>query len=357
MNDERPTNGQRAALALAAVSLYAQSSPAGHPAEITFFFDHERDALPGGDQDRLSGLLAGLMHYAERRRLSFDDALTAARQEYRWQRTTYVPGNSVRRTGPGGNTTAPDDPTATGEVISARPGRPAEYLVDFITSREWLREPDLAPAPPFPALVTAYGAFSSAFVARHVMDQILHAAENAYHDGQPPAPDAVRDLDTILTALSGWSGIGRDTLLRSFSNIITENDGQLIAGALTSHPVTLANASAPVPPGPLPRHPADAALLLRGRPALQEARTAHTGGPAVMSRYRQAGSRHCTQALPISTSRRRSAIILGTEQQRGGPFWHGWPAGIAWVPMRSVASTLTNNMEIPITVVTSSTLR
>jgi hypothetical protein len=262
MNDERPANGQRAALAMTAVSLYAQSSPAGHPAEMTFFFDHERNALPGGDQDRLSGLLAGLMHYAERRSLRFGDALTAACQEHRRQRTTYVPGNAVRRNGPSWRATAPDGPPATGEVISARPGRPAEYLVDFITSREWLREPDLVPAPPFPALVTAYGAFSSAFVARHVMDQILHAAENAYHDGQPPAPDAVRDLDTILTALSGWSGIGRGTLLQSFSNIITENDGQLIAGALTSHPVTLANASAPVPPGALSGPAASSAAVL-----------------------------------------------------------------------------------------------
>ena len=184
MNDERATNGQRAALAMGAVGHYAQSSPARHPAEMTFFFDHERDALPGGDQDRLS-----------------------------------------------------------------RPGRPAEYLVDFITSREWLREPDLVPAPSFPAVATARGTFSSAYVARHVLDQIVHAVENAYYDGLPPNPDAVRDLDAIPTALSGWSGIGRGTLLQSFSKLVTDNDGQLIAGALTSHPVTLSAASAPVPPG------------------------------------------------------------------------------------------------------------
>lgn len=260
MNDERPTNGQRAALAMAAVSLYSQSSPAGHPAEMTFFFDHERTALPGGDQDRLSGLLTGLMHYAERRSLSFGDALTAARQEYHRQRTTYMPGNSVRRNGPGWRTIAPDRLPAIGEVISARPGRPAEYLVDFITSREWLRDPDLAPGPPFPALTTSYGTFSSAYVARHVMDQVLHVAENAYHDGQLPAPDAIRDLDAILTALSGWSGMRRGAILQSFSNLITDNDGQLLTRTLTGHPVILATASAPVPPGAaVPGPTADAA--------------------------------------------------------------------------------------------------
>src|ERR1044071_8152935 len=81
------------------------------------------------------------------------------------------------------------------------------------------------------------------------MDQILHAAENAYHNGQHPAPDAVRDLDTILTALSGWSGMGRGAILQSFSNLITEKDGQLITRTLTGHPVVLATASTPVPPG------------------------------------------------------------------------------------------------------------
>ena len=42
----------------------------------------------------------------------------------------------------------------TGEIVTARPGDPPVYLVEFITSREWVPEPDLAPARPFPPIAT-----------------------------------------------------------------------------------------------------------------------------------------------------------------------------------------------------------
>ena len=81
-------------------------------------------------------------------------------------------------------------------------------------------------------------------------DGIVDEIEHDYLDPHRiPGSDRVRDLDTLLTALSGWSGIKRDSLLRSFSEVITEKDGQLIAGAAGSHPVILAAASAPQPAG------------------------------------------------------------------------------------------------------------
>jgi hypothetical protein len=247
-SEERLTNGTRAAFALDAVNAYA--SPGPDSPELTFFMDFEREALPGGDQDRLSGLLCGLMHYAERRSLSFPDALSAARQEYGRQRTTYLPGNAVRRAGSAWRTPAPGDPPLTGEVLRARPGSPAEYEVDFITSSEWLPETALAPASPFPAVTTEFGTFSSAHVARRYLERAIDEIEHDYLDQhRTPEGGHVRALDTLLTALSGWSGLKRDSLLRSLSEVIAEKDGQLIAGAAGIHPVILAAASAPQPAG------------------------------------------------------------------------------------------------------------
>jgi hypothetical protein len=246
MSDERPTNGQRAARAVAAVGLYAESSPVDLASEMAFFLDHERDALPGGDQDRLSGLLTGLMHYAERRGLTFEDALTAARQEFRRQQTAYMPGNAVRCARSRWHTPAADGQPIIGEVISARPGQPAEYLVDFMTSREWIREPELTPGPQFPAVTTAHGTLSTAYAARHLVEGIIREAETAYHDDRLWGSDAIIDLDAVLAALSGWSGLRRDTLLQTFGEVISEKDGMLIAGALTDHPIGLAAASAPI---------------------------------------------------------------------------------------------------------------
>jgi hypothetical protein len=38
-----------------------------------------------------------------------------------------------------------------------------------------------------------------------------------------------RDFRTLLAALSNWSGITRRELLKSFSQILTEENGSLIA--------------------------------------------------------------------------------------------------------------------------------
>ncbi len=277
MSDHPPTNGQRAALALDAVNLYARSSTAQGSPEDIFFFDFERDALPGGDQDRLSALLCGLMHYADRRHLSFPDALTAARQEHSRQHTTYTPGNAVRRAGPRWRTPAPGDPPLTGEVIAARPGRPAEYRIDFLTSRQWVPEPDLAPARPFPAITTSHGTISSAYAARRCLNRAVSELEHACLDRRTPDSRLVRDLDTILAALSGWSGLRRQTLLQEFSEVITERDGQLVAGARTGHPVTLAAASMPFPPGApgLPGPPGAEAAVVPFRKPERRPRTDH----------------------------------------------------------------------------------
>ena len=252
MSEDPPTNGKRAALAMDAVSLYARSSPWEGSAESTFFFDFDREALPGGDQDRLAALLCGAMHYAERRGLSFPGALAAARQDYARQRTTYQPGDAVRRAGPAWRAPAPGEAPLTGEVIAARPGRPAQYHVDFITTREWLPETALAPASPFPQVTSSYGTFSSAFAARYCLQRAVCAIEHACLGQQPPDGRHVADLDTILAAMSGWSGLERDRLLRSFSELVTEKDGQLAARAPGTHPVTLAAASTPLPPSAAP---------------------------------------------------------------------------------------------------------
>jgi hypothetical protein len=261
VSEDPPTNGKRAALAMDAVSLYARSSAWEGSAESTFFFDFDRDALPGGDQDRLAALLCGLMHYAGRRGLSFPGALAAARQDHARQRTTYQPGNAVRRAGPAWRAPAPGEAPLTGEVIAARPGRPAQYHVDFITTPQWLPETALAPASPFPQVTTSYGTFSSAFAARYCLQRTVTAIERACLGQQPPDGRHLADLDTIVTAMSGWSGLERDSLLRSFSEIVAERDRQLAASAPGAHPgahpAALAAASTPLPPSALPE-PADA---------------------------------------------------------------------------------------------------
>ena len=72
MSEEPLTNGKRAALALDAVSFYARSSSWEGSSESTFFFDFERNALPGGDQNydgfsnsQLTSLLEGARSTAD----------------------------------------------------------------------------------------------------------------------------------------------------------------------------------------------------------------------------------------------------------------------------------------------------
>ena len=74
MSEDEFTNGKRAALALDAINHYARSLPKEGSSEERFFFNEESDAGPGAQIDYLSALLCGLMHYAERRKLSFDVA-------------------------------------------------------------------------------------------------------------------------------------------------------------------------------------------------------------------------------------------------------------------------------------------
>jgi hypothetical protein len=265
MSTEPVTNGKRAALGLQAVSTYARSSPFEAYGEHGFFFDFERDATPEADEGRLAALLSGLMHYAERRGLSFGDALATARQEYDQQRTTYLPGQAVQRAHALGHQ-APHP----GEVIAARPGRPAEYHVDFITSREWLPETALLPAPPFPAITTRYGTFSSAFVTGHLLRRVISELEA--QGSSAPDSGRLRDLDTMLTALSSWTGLTTGTLLKSFSTLAAGQGGHPPAAAHNSHPASLSATSIPSPPlapagSPSAVTSQDAAVLPLQRPS------------------------------------------------------------------------------------------
>jgi hypothetical protein len=260
-----------------AVSLYTSAAPGEGSPEDTFFPGFRRQAPPGGDQDRLAALLGGLMHYAERRGLSFPGALAAARQEYSRQRTTYLPGQAVRRAGPQSRDAAPGEAPAAGEVIAARPGRPAQYQVDFITSREWLPEHALEPAQPFPAITTSYGTFSSAHVACDCLRRAVAAIEDNYLDDFTQDGADARDLATTLTALSDWSGIGRGTLLSSFSEWITERNGQLVAGHSIGRPVTLAATCAPLPPLAAPGQADAPGATTAVQPFREPGRQAHRG--------------------------------------------------------------------------------
>ena len=239
MNEDQVTNGERAALALDAITVYARPSSWQNSDEDQFFFDFERDAELSIDHERLSALLNGLMHYAERRKLSFDAALASAHREHQHQRTTYIPGDAVLRIDR--MLRAVDDRTPLiGEVIKAMPGRPSTYEVDFITTSEWFTEPCLAPAPRFMTIETGFGCVSSAHAARSCLRRVVEAIEADYRSGRRLELSAIRDLRTVVSELASWSGIPRAELLQSFSQLITEPGGWLIAGANTAHPVSLA---------------------------------------------------------------------------------------------------------------------
>ncbi len=199
MSDDQLTNGKRAALALDAINVYARSSPWELSDEDHFFFDFERVIEPGTDHDRLSALLCGLMHYAERRR--FNTALRYARRDYQRQRTAYLPGDTVRRTDRALADSAPGDGPLTGEIVKARPGSPPSYLVEFITSREWLAEPYLTPSPHFMTIPRGFGNLSSAHVARLCLNRIASEIEADYLYGTRPDEKTVRDHAHIIQLL------------------------------------------------------------------------------------------------------------------------------------------------------------
>ena len=126
MSDDQITNGRRAARALDAISTYTRMSPyEGLPEDYFFFLDSEQETGPGTDHDGLADLLCGLMHYAERRRLSFADALAGASRDYNHQRTSYLPGDAVQVQ----RTTTTESAPLTGEIARARPGHPPTWSI------------------------------------------------------------------------------------------------------------------------------------------------------------------------------------------------------------------------------------
>ena len=217
--------------------------------EEYFFLDFERETEPGTDQARLADLLRDLLHYASRRGLSFTDALSTARRDYERQRTTYQPGDTIRLTGICRDAAAAGGFPLVGEIVKARPGRLPEYQVEFITRRQWIGEPDLEAAPRFPRVATRFGQISSAYVARQCFIQTTRQVEEACSQGSNPEAGYIRDLAGLLDALSGWSDVTRPALLWSFSEVIGEKNGRLIAQAPGRHPVTLAALDAPGPLG------------------------------------------------------------------------------------------------------------
>ena len=247
MSDSQITNGQRAAHALDGINAHARSSAGLEHGirEEYFFFDDEREAEPGADQARLANLLRDLRHYADRRGLSFDGALSTARRDYERQRTAYQPGDAIRLAGNSRDAAAAEGFPPVGEILKARPGRVPEYQVEFIIERQWIAEPDLEAAPRFPAVATRLGEISSACVARRCFIQTAWQVEEACSHGRHPEAEDVRDLAELLSALSRWSGIPRPALLWSFSEVIDEKDGQLVARIPDRKPVTLAALDAP----------------------------------------------------------------------------------------------------------------
>lgn len=251
MSDGQITNGQRAAHALDGINAHARSSAQQERgmSEEYFFFDFEPDTEPGTDHALLADLLRDLHHYADRRDLNFNDALTTARRDYEDQRTTYQPGDAIRLTGRSSDAAAAGGFPLVGEIVNARPGHLPEYQVEFITRRQWISEPDLEPASRFPDVATRFGQVSSAHVARWCFIQTARQVEQAFSRGSHPEAEDIRDLAGFLDALSRWSGIARPALLWSFSEVIGEKDGRLVAQAPGRNPVTLAALDAPRPLG------------------------------------------------------------------------------------------------------------
>jgi hypothetical protein len=247
MSQDHLTNGKRAALALDAINAYSRSRTEECTDE-DHFFDYEREADPSLGQDQLCALLCGLMHYADYRTLSFNNAFRSARRDYQYQRqrTAYLPGDAVRRIDHTLPETAADVIARIGEIIKVRPGSPPSYQVDFMSRCEWLAESFLASAPHFRTISTGFGDLSSAHVARQCLNRLVSEIEDDYVEDFRPAEEAIRDLQIILGALSSWCGIPRPALLKSFSEVITEIEGWLVAGARSAHPVSLAAVDVPV---------------------------------------------------------------------------------------------------------------
>ena len=251
MSGGQMTNGQRAAHALDGINAHARSSAQQDrgTSEEYFYFDFDRDTEPGTDRARLADLLRDLHHYADRRGLNLDDALTTARRDYEGQRTAYQPGDAIRLAGRSRDAAAGAGFPLVGEIVKAQPGHLPEYQVEFITRRQWIGEPDLEAAPRFPEIATRFGQVTSAYVARWCFIQTARQVEGAFARGSNPEAEDIRDLAGLLDALSRWSGIARPALLWSFSEVIGEKDGRLVAQAPGRNPVALAALDAPRPLG------------------------------------------------------------------------------------------------------------
>jgi hypothetical protein len=273
MNGEQVPSERKADLARAAVSTYMRSLLV--PAEP--LFSHS-ELEPGPDRDRLASLLCGLMHHADSSRVSFDEALRAAREDYRRERAAYLPGDPVQLRDNGiFPAVFPDVHFAgTGEVLRSRPGTPAQYQVDFITYREWIPEPGLTSGPPFPAVDTSAGTITSAHQARQALIVTAAAVEVSFRRRWEQHPETLGDLRALLSALSGWTGISRDDLLvrldseiqhiirphgkpgpaaRRASPAADGDQAAALSGTCFPHPVT----RAAVPPEPRDDTPGHAA--------------------------------------------------------------------------------------------------
>jgi hypothetical protein len=81
----------------------------------------------------------------------------------------------------------------------------------------------------FMMVPTGSGTISSAHVARLCLSRIVAQIELSHRHGRQPDEVTIRDFRTLLAALSNWSGITRRELLKSFSQILNEENGSLIA--------------------------------------------------------------------------------------------------------------------------------
>jgi hypothetical protein len=275
----QPIPGERKAdLAGTAATRYAQSARIlADP-----FNPWPEPDQPLTDRDRVASLLCGLMHHADYSRVSFGDALRAAREEYRQERGTYVPGDAVRLRDNGVGPDALGDvftATGTGEVLRSRPGEPMHYEVDFITYREWIPEPDLTSGPSFPAVITSAGTITSAHEAREELVATAAGIEVSFRRRWTQRPQALDDLRELATALCGWSGISRDDL---FDQLDSEIQG-VIRPYDTPQPAGPASLTTTCFPHPATRaaalpEPRDGTAERTARPPLDQQPRRRAGG-------------------------------------------------------------------------------
>ena len=97
--------------------------------------------------------------------------------------------------------------------------------MDFITTREWLAEPDLTPAPHFMTIPTGFGELSSAYVARLRMNRVVARIEAVQRYGNRPDVPTIRDFRALLPRCRTGPALPRSELLASFSQVIMKEAG------------------------------------------------------------------------------------------------------------------------------------